>query len=61
MEKPLTGEMNNLHAYNLGTVFSKIRKVERQDIGDSIDGGLILRKLVEEAGYLIIPDVANSR
>lgn len=48
---PLTPAMGNLAAYALGRVAERAGQPNRQDVGDYIDRGLILRRLLEEAGF----------
>lgn len=50
---PLTVSMDNLDAWRLGEVCLQAASPD-QKVGDYIDRGLILRRLLEEAGYLII-------
>lgn len=51
--KTLTASMNNRDAWRLGEVANKAMAPE-QRVGDYIDRGLILRRLLEEEGYLLI-------
>lgn len=50
--QPLTCSMDNVLASKLGTVAYQIKRTESLG-GDSIDAGLLLRKLIEEAGFQI--------
>lgn len=52
--KPLSSAMDNVDAWRLGEVAQKAGGPSRKDVGDYIDRGLILRRLLEEKGYLII-------
>lgn len=49
--EPLTAAMNNVLASRLGRVAREAGNQDRIDVGDSIDRGLILRRLLEEAGF----------
>ena len=51
--KPLTAAMDNVIASRLGQLARQAGK-DRKDVGDDIDRGLILRRLLEEAGYGIV-------
>lgn len=42
--------MDNTVAYTLGEI---VREVEKHDIGDDIDRGLVLRRLLEENGFTL--------
>jgi hypothetical protein len=53
--KGLTSAMNNVDASVLGSIALEAGAPNRTDVGDSIDRGLILRRLLEEQGYLILP------
>jgi len=52
--KPLTEAMDNLLAGRLGRVALEAGDPQRKDVGDSIDRGLILRRLLEEKGFGVI-------
>ena len=54
MEKPLTAAMDNLLAYKLGKIAREAGNEKRTDVGDYIDRGLILRRLLEENGFSLI-------
>lgn len=56
--KPLTLSMDNVHASRLGQIASAAGNPNRKDIGDSIDRGLILLKLLTDAGFVIRVDDA---
>jgi len=59
--KPLTATMDNVLASKLGHVALQAGSRKRKDIGDSIDRGLVLRRLLEEQGfYLIIKKRSNK-
>ena len=51
--KPLTANMDNVLAWRLGKVCLDAAD-PKKPAGDYIDRGLILRRLMEEAGFLII-------
>ena len=46
--------MGNCDASELGEIALKAGSPKRKDVGDSIDRGLILRRLLEESGYYLI-------
>jgi len=47
----LTSSMDNVLASRLGAIALAAGDVGRRDVGDAIDRGLILRRLLEEAGF----------
>jgi len=51
--KPLTAAMDNTDAMELGRIAKEVG-CQVNGIGDSIDRGLILRRRLEEEGYLLI-------
>lgn len=51
--KPLESSMDNVIASMLGRIATAAGDPSRTDVGDSIDRGLILRRLLEEAGLEI--------
>lgn len=51
--EPLNCYMDNVLALRLGMVALKAGDPKRKDVGDEIDRGLILRRLLEEAGFTI--------
>jgi hypothetical protein len=53
MSDSLTSSMDSVDAINLGTVAKEVG-TQTSGIGDSIDRGLILRRRLEEEGYLLI-------
>lgn len=59
MIKSLNAAMDNLHAWRLGEIANKASNAPH---GDLIDTGLILTRLLEEKGYLIVlkKDVDNA-
>jgi len=58
-EKHLTMTMDNVLAWRLGEVAREAGNPKRTDVGDLIDRGLILRRLLEEKGFYLIEK--NSR
>ena len=54
MGKPLNEMMDNVHAWKLGEVAREAGNPKRKDVGDLIDRGLILRRLLEEKGFLLV-------
>lgn len=53
--KILTAAMDNVDAHRLGQLAIQAGKPDRSmSVGDMIDRGLILRRLLEEAGYGIV-------
>lgn len=49
---PLSAAMSNVHAWVLGEVCRKA--ADDPNVGDYIDRGLILRRMLEEEGYAIV-------
>jgi hypothetical protein len=45
---------SNLRASYLGEIARAAGNSKRKDVGDSIDRGLILERLLKEAGFLIL-------
>lgn len=54
MNKPLDAAMNNLIAGTLGEIALDAGESRREGVGDSIDRGLILRRLLEEKGFHLV-------
>jgi hypothetical protein len=54
--EPLTAAMDNVLAYKLGRIALDAGKPQRSGVGDNIDRGLVLRKLLEESGFYLIMD-----
>lgn len=54
--------MDNLDAYKLGEIARKAGDPNRKDVGDYIDRGLILVRLMKEQGFSVIKkDQPNDR
>lgn len=51
--EPLTAAMDSVTASRLGQIALYAGHPSRKDVGDSIDRGLILRRLLEEKGFAI--------
>ena len=51
MKTKLTPAMDNVLAWRLGEVARDAGNPNREGVGDLIDRGLILRRLLEEAGF----------
>jgi hypothetical protein len=49
--KPLNASCDNLIAYQLGKVAADAGSPDRRDVGDYIDRGLILLRLLREEGF----------
>jgi len=56
--KPLTAAMDNLLAWRLGEITSKA--AASKDVGDYIDRGLILLRMLNETGFVVYHDPAAS-
>ncbi len=52
--KLLTAAMDNVLAWKLGVIVKEAGALDRKDIGDPIDRGLVLRRLLEENNFHII-------
>lgn len=52
--KPLTAAMDNVLASKLGEIAAAAGDPKRTGIGDSIDRGLVLRRLLEEDGFGLV-------
>lgn len=50
----LTAAMPNEYAYCLGDIALVAGATDRKDVGDLIDRGLILRRILDEEGFLIV-------
>lgn len=58
---PLTAAMNNVFAWRLGKIAEEAGDPTCKDVGDYIDRGLILRRLLEEAGfYIMVTDAPKN-
>jgi hypothetical protein len=51
---PLTSDMDNTLAWKLGKITLEAGDPNRKDVGDPIDRGLILRRLLEEKGFYLV-------
>jgi len=51
--RELDAGMDNVLAYRLGKIASEAGNPNRHDVGDEIDRGLILRRLLEEKGFVL--------
>lgn len=51
MDRPLDSSCDNTMAWRLGEVALKAGDPARKDVGDFIDRGLILLRLLKEAGF----------
>ena len=49
----LSESMNNGTAYRLGLIGRKIKEYDESKIGDEIDRGLILCRLLREVGFIL--------
>lgn len=59
MENELTQEStNNIVAYRLGKVGLKLIRCSETEVGDEIDRGLILLRLLNESGFKIVYEKA---
>lgn len=54
MPKEVNAAMDNCYASTLGKIASAAGDAGRSDIGDSIDRGLVLLRLLNEAGFALI-------
>lgn len=61
MNRPLTASMQNTLAWRLGSVATNAGDTKRSDVGDPIDRGLILLRLLNEQGFdLVLRDDAPA-
>ncbi len=51
--RTLTASMDNLDAWRLGEIAKAAGSPDRTDVGDPIDRGLVLLKLLNEKGYTV--------
>lgn len=51
--KALTASMDNVDAWRLGEIARRAGHPDRRDVGDPIDRGLILLRLLNECGYSV--------
>ena len=51
---PISAAMNNVLASKLGNIALDAGNPKRSGVGDSIDRGLILRRLLGEEGFYIV-------
>ena len=54
MNEPLDSNMDNILAWKLGEIALAVGSLDRVAVGDLIDRGLILRRLLEENGFILI-------
>lgn len=54
MNEPLTAAMDNVLATQLGGIALEAGRPKHSGVGDSIDRGLILRRLLEEQGFYLV-------
>ena len=52
-KRELTASMDNVFASRLGQIALEAGSVDRKDVGDSIDRGLILLRLLNEKGFTV--------
>lgn len=50
----ILGYLSNKYAFRLGMVGLKLMRYPQEKIGDEIDRGLVLKRLLEEAGFGIV-------
>ena len=61
-DKYLTDAMDNVLAYRLGMIARSPQLHDPINIGDEIDRGLVLRRLLEQAGFgLVILESASTQ
>lgn len=51
MSKPLDAAMQNTMAWKLDEIAREAGRIDRTDVGDPIDRGLILLRLLNEGGF----------
>jgi hypothetical protein len=56
----MTAAMDNVDAWRLGEIARDAGNLQRDGVGDLIDRGLILRRLLEENGYGLVKLPANA-
>ncbi len=54
VDKPLDAWMDNVTAWNLGRIARQAGDPARTDVGDPIDRGLILVRMLREGGFNVI-------
>lgn len=52
--EPLDSTMHNVLASRLGQIALDAGNPSRKDVGDNIDRGLILHRLLEEHGFMLV-------
>lgn len=57
--KPLDSAMDNVLAWKLGCIAINAGD-DREDVGDRIDRGLILLRLLNESGFMLLHDAAGE-
>lgn len=60
MKRPLTAAMDNLHAWRLGQVACDAADPKSGGVGDMIDRGLILLRLLNESGFDVVLRASSS-
>ncbi|MDB5555458.1 MAG: hypothetical protein JWL86_5442 [Rhizobium sp.] len=59
--RPLTCSMPNQFASKMGSIARDAGATGRTDVGDDIDRGLILLRLLTEAGFVVTADFEKAR
>ena len=52
--------MNNVLAWRLGEIAREAGSAKRNDVGDYIDRGLILHRLLQEQGFYLVTEETSS-
>ena len=58
--EPLTSLMDNVLARQLGEIAREAGSAKRNDVGDYIDRGLILRRLLQKQGFYLVMKETSS-
>lgn len=60
-DRKLTSGMTNDMAWRMGIIASLAGDTNRKDVGDPIDRGLILLRLLHESGFDVLPFTGKER
>jgi hypothetical protein len=56
VKQELNASMDNVYAWRLGEIAKQAGDASRKDVGDPIDRGLILLRLLNEKGFTVSAD-----
>lgn len=60
-DRKLTSAMPNDMAWRMGMIAAEAGSQDRKDVGDPIDRGLVLLRLLHESGFDVLPFTGRDR